>query len=58
MSRDELVKDADRMENICILLGDRQDIWQDRLVYWIAVAVLHLLQDAVKRKDKECSKQS
>ena len=58
MSREELVKDADRMENICIMLGDRQDIWQDRLVYWIAVAVLHLLRDAVKRKDKECSKQS
>ena len=58
MSRDELVKDADRMENICIMLGDRQDIWQDRLVYWIAVAVLHLLQDTVKRKDKERSKQS
>lgn len=58
MSRDELVKDADRMENICILLGDRQDIWQDRIIYWIAVAVLHLLKDAVKRKDKECSKQS
>ena len=53
MSRDELVKDADRTENICILLGDRQDIWQDRIIYWIAVAVLHLLREAIRGKDRD-----
>lgn len=58
MSRDELVKDAERMEEVCCRLAGREDIWQDRLIYWVAVAVLHLLRDAIKRKDKECSKQS
>ena len=53
MSREELVKDADHMENICILLGDRQDIWQDRIIYWIAVAVLHLLRETIRGKDHD-----
>lgn len=46
---DELRKDGERMEEIAIKLGDRQDIWQDRYIYWIAKAlydtircVLHL----------------
>ena len=51
--REELVQDADQMENICILLGDRQDIWQDRIIYWIAVAVLHLLREAIRGKDHD-----
>lgn len=49
MSRDELVQDADRMEEICCRLASRQDIWQDRLIYWLAVAVLHLLQAALRK---------
>lgn len=51
--RDELVKDAERMEEVCCRLSVREDIWQDRIIYWIAVAVLHLLRDAIKRKERK-----
>lgn len=49
MIRDELVRDADRMEEICCRLASRQDIWQDHMIYWLAVAVLHLLQAALRK---------
>lgn len=49
--RDELVNDAERMEDVCCRLAGREDIWQDRIIYWIAVAVLHLLKDAIRRKN-------
>lgn len=51
MSRDELMRDTERMEQVCIRLGGQTDIWQSRCIYWIAVAVMHLLQDAITRKE-------
>lgn len=51
MTRKELIRDAERMEEICCRLANRQDIWQDRLIYWIAVSVLHLLQAAIARNE-------
>lgn len=48
--RDELIKDLDNMEEVCCRLAGREDIWQDRIIYWIAVAVLHLLREAIRRK--------
>ena len=50
MTRDDLIQDAERMEEVCCRLSGREDIWQDRIIYWIAVAVLHLLKDAIRRK--------
>lgn len=53
---DRYVKDAERMEQICEVTVNRCDIWQDRFVYWIAVALLHLLQAEIKRVDHEQKK--
>ncbi len=50
MTRDVLLEDAQHMEDVCCALVNRQDIWQDRIIYWICVAVLHLLLDAIKKK--------
>ena len=50
MSKNKLVQDAERMEEITERLVERDDIWQDRYIYWIAVAVLHLLQEVLKLK--------
>ena len=50
MTRDVLLEDAQRMEEACERTVNRCDIWQDRIIYWIAVAVLHLLLDAIKKK--------
>ena len=38
-----LSKDAERMEKIMCKLSERKDIWQDRFIYWIAVAIYHII---------------
>lgn len=49
---DELIKDADNMENIMIKLGDRQDIWQDRFIWAIAKAQYDCIKVLLRlRKD-------
>jgi len=52
MTCETLIADAQRMEDACSRLANRQDIWQDRIVYWICVAVLHLLQNEIRRYGK------
>ena len=47
-TRDTLIQDAEHMEEAMSRLSGRCDIWQDRIVYWIAVAVWHLIQRAIK----------
>lgn len=56
MKRSTLIKDADNMENIAIKLGDRQDIWQDRFIYEIAIAIKHILDYIIKNIDKQMLK--
>lgn len=55
MSKSRLVVDAENMEEITERLAKRDDIWQDRYVYWIAVAVLHAIDEIrkIKRKIEE-----
>ena len=43
-------KDKERMDEIAERLSQRQDIWQDRYVYWIAVAIGHILEWMVKHE--------
>lgn len=50
-----LKDDAERMEEIMCKTADRCDIWQDRFVYWIAVAIYHLIQ-RINRLEMEESK--
>ena len=42
-------KDKERMDIIAERLYQRQDIWQDRYIYWIAVAIGHILEWVVKQ---------
>ena len=42
-------KDKERMDEIAERLYQRQDIWQDRYIYWIAVAIGHILEWVVKQ---------
>lgn len=45
-----LTKDAEHMEEIMSRTADRCDIWQDRFIYWIAVAIYHIIQQINKLK--------
>lgn len=38
-----LLEDCKHMEQIMDKTAERTDIWQDRFVYWIAVAIYHIL---------------
>lgn len=40
--------DKERMDMIAERLVHRQGIWQDRYIYWIAVAIGHILEWIVK----------
>ena len=42
-------KDKERMDEIAERLSERQDIWQDRYIYWITVAIGHILEWVVKQ---------
>ena len=46
----QLLKDMENMENCMIRLGERTDIWQDRMIYVIAKAVFDLCRWAVRRE--------
>ena len=51
MKRSVLIADAENMENIAVKLGDRSDIWQDRFIYMMAVAIKHILEHIIKEID-------
>ena len=40
--------DRERMDQIAERLSERQDIWQDRYIYWVAVTLGHILEWIVK----------
>ena len=46
----ELKKDMENAENIMIRLGDRADIWQDRIIYVLAKAVFDLCRWAIRKE--------
>lgn len=50
--RDQLVLDLDNMEDAAAMTAGRCDIWQDRLIYNICVALVHLLRWAIRRQNK------
>lgn len=41
------------MDEIADKLSERQDIWQDRFVYWMAVAIGHILEWIINRKEEK-----
>ena len=46
-------RDKERMDEIAERLSQRQDIWQDRYIYWIAVALGHILEWIIRRQNDE-----
>ena len=52
MTNKTLSKDAERMLEITARTVERTDIWQDRFIYWIAVAIYHILV-YLSRKEEE-----
>lgn len=53
MRKDVLIEDIKRIEEIQERTVNRCDLWQDRCVYWLSVAVWHLLQDKLKEIHKK-----
>lgn len=45
---DAMKADMGHMEDVMVRTADRSDIWQDRCVYWMAVAIFHILEWIVK----------
>ncbi len=53
MKREELFKDLEYAENAMLRLGDRSDIWQDRMVYMLFKIIKDIL--LVLIKEKKCT---
>ena len=49
MKRDELMKDLEFCENAMCRLGERSDIWQDRIIY----GMLKVMRDILLTMEKE-----
>ena len=46
---ERLKRDADNMMTIMERTAERSDIWQDRFIYWIAVAIFDII-DYLRRQ--------
>ena len=44
MNRKQIIKDMENMEEVLGRTADRCDIWQDRVIYTMAMAIWHILQ--------------
>lgn len=51
--KDALREDADYLETASVRLAGRCDIWQDRTVYALCVAVLHLIRWALSQDRRD-----
>lgn len=51
MSR--FVRDLENMDEITEKLGNRSDIWQDRFIYWIAIAIRDILLWIIKMEESD-----
>lgn len=50
MTRDELIRDKERMDDYAKKLQDRKPIKEWALLYWTVVAVGHILEWVVRKK--------
>ena len=51
MKRDELIKDLEFCEDAMCRLGDRSDIWQDRMIYGMLKVMRDILIAMVKKNE-------
>ena len=50
--RETLLRDMEAMEQGMERTADRCDIWQDRLIYSMCLAIYHILQWILRREGK------
>lgn len=50
-----LMKDTEHMEEIMARTADRCDLWQDRFIYWIAVAIYHILIHLKRQEERRAN---
>lgn len=51
--RDALIKDLAHMEEACERTANRTEIWQDRIIYWMAVALVHIITWILRKEKTE-----
>lgn len=52
MLKDSLLSDLNNMEDAASRTANRCDIWQDRLIYHICVAIIHIIQWIIRKETK------
>lgn len=52
MRRETLIDDLEFCENAMCRLGDRSDIWQDRMIYGILKVMRDILLTMVKKNER------
>lgn len=50
--RESLIRDMENMEDGLSRTADRCDIWQDRLIYALCLAVYHILDYIIRKEGK------
>lgn len=50
MRKDVLRQDIENMEEVMCRTANHSDIWQDRLIYSMAKAIWHILQDIARKE--------
>lgn len=53
MKKNKLIRDLENIDEIAEKLGDRSDIWQDRFIYWMAIAIRDILLWIIKKEDSD-----
>ena len=53
MKRETLIADLEYCENAMSRLGDRSDIWQDRMIYGILAVLGDLVKEELRREAKD-----
>ncbi|MBQ3502352.1 MAG: hypothetical protein IJA72_01645 [Clostridia bacterium] len=47
------IEDIEHCEDMMAVLATRQDIWQDRFLYWICKSIYDILKYIVKKENKK-----
>lgn len=50
--REALIQDMQNMETGMERTAERSDIWQDRLIYALCLAVFHIIEYIIRKEDR------
>lgn len=51
--KERLKQDAENMLQVMDRTAGRSDIWQDRCVYWMAVAIYHIIVYLMRKENND-----